>query len=135
MKTQNENIMQYLYTNMFEHNIVNNTVQFSLNICGKYKDYHAVTKLNKADLNLDTTINCILNIRKLLKIYNAQNSKLGYIHSEKITCLEECEEKLFHYLRTKFRVKDIVDPDDPDYINENDDPDDDNYTDYYPVII
>jgi hypothetical protein len=93
---------------MLESGIVNSSTEFSINICGKYKDYYGNSKLKKFDLTLETAINSIYNIKKLIRKYEKQNPTLGYIHSEKIEVLKHCEEKLREYLRVRFRVAEIV---------------------------
>jgi len=135
MKNQIEKtILHEIYIKLTENDVVVNSLDFSTKICGKYRQYYINSKRYNYDLTIETTINCVINIRKLLRIYKEQNSSLGFIHSEKITSLAECEEILNNYLRVKFRVKEIIDPNDPDYYDENNDGYDDN-DGYYPIII
>lgn len=107
-KEDKQHLIHYLFHNLIDAGIITSGNEYSTNILGKSATYYHVQKMDNYDLTFESTMNAIIAILKLKRKYEAQNPKLGYIHTEKITVLEHCEEKLREYLRVKYRVAEIV---------------------------
>lgn len=107
-KEDKQHLIHYLFHNLIDAGIITSGNEYSTNILGKSATYYHVQKMDNYDLTFESTMNAIIAILKLKRKYEAQNPKLGYIHTEKITVLEHCETKLREYLRVKYRVAEIV---------------------------
>jgi hypothetical protein len=119
-KEDKQIMLHYIYHNLTDAGIITSGIDYSTRILNKSESYYYSVGIKKYDLSLESTINAIYNIRKIKRKYEAQNPSIGYIHTDKITTLENCEEKLREYLRIRFRVAEIVDEvstiyDDADY--------------------
>ena len=107
-KEDKQKILHYVFQNLINAGLVSGSNEFSLKFCDSYRDYYSYTKFKDSDLTLEVAINLIYNINKIKRKLEKQNPKLGYIHTEKIDVLKDCEEKLREYLRVRFRVAEIV---------------------------
>jgi hypothetical protein len=120
-----QRLMYYLAQNFLDVGLVTSTNDFSQIYLGKSKSYYGQQKRQNLDLSIDASVNFLIFVRKHLKKYKETNNTFGGIHDDKIYVLEEAEVKLKEYLRTKFRVAEIVEEVETIY--------DDN--DFYGIII
>lgn len=120
-----KSLLNYIYDNFKQVNLVDSQGHFSEVFLLKVKGYYAHNLKMKRDLPLNGAIDCLIQVRKRLKKYKAQKSEIGAINDDKIVVLEDAEIKLQEYLRVRFRVAEIVEEVETIY----------DHQDYYGVII
>lgn len=118
-------LITYLYYNFQKVGLVSSQIEFSQKYLFKAMYYYKNTVKMGRDLPLNAAIDCLIQVRKKLKILREKRSEIGIINDDKIVVLEDAENKLWEYLRVKYRVADIVEEVETIYDHE----------DYYGVMI
>jgi len=117
-----QRLMVHLAEKFLHDGVVSSRIEFSEKYLGMTFRYYTTQRIYNNDLTIKVSINFLTNVRKNLKKYKEINNSFAGIHDDIIKSLEYADEKLLEYIRSKFKILDIIveDNDDSNVIHHND---------------
>lgn len=117
-----QRLMVHLAEKFLHDGVVSSRIEFSEKYLGMTFRYYTTQRIYNNDLTIKVSINFLTNVRKNLKKYKEINNSFAGIHDDIIKSLEYADEKLLEYIRSKFKILDIIveDNDDSNVIHNND---------------
>lgn len=117
-----QRLMVHLAEKFLHDGVVSSRHEFSEKYLGMTERYYTTQRIYNNDLTIKVSINFLTNVRKNLKKYKEINNSFASIHDDKIKSLEYADEKLLEYIRSKFKIVDIIveDNEDNNVIHHND---------------
>jgi len=97
-------LMEEIYLQLREHDLVDTAEQFSTDWCWRSRSWYAVQKNKERDLTVATAITCLNNVKVKIALAQLRRKKFGSIVEGDIETLGIIKCRLEAYLLVKHRI-------------------------------